>query len=132
MTDFTKKKCVPCEGGIDPLRREKVEEYLKVVPGWALRQAPASAEASAGRQDGKGVHDQIEREFKFKNFKEAMAFVNKVAAIAEEEGHHPNIYLYGWNKVRLELYTHAIGGLHENDFVIAAKVNVVNKPNLKS
>ena len=56
----------------------------------------------------------IEREFKFRDFKEAMEFVNKVAAIAEEEGHHPNIYLYSWNKVRLELYTHAIGGLHEN------------------
>ena len=62
-------------------------------------------------------------EFKVKEVKEAMEFVDKVAAIAEEEGHHPNIYLYSWNKVRLELYTHAIGGLHENDFVIAAKVN---------
>lgn len=126
MDDLTRKRCVPCEGGIDPLWRGKVDEYLKVVPGWVLTQAPASAEASAGREDDRGRHDQIEREFKFKDFKEAMAFVNTVAAIAEEEGHHPNIYLYGWNKVRLELYTHAIGGLHENDFVIAAKVNAIN------
>ncbi|OGL77886.1 hypothetical protein A3J43_02900 [Candidatus Uhrbacteria bacterium RIFCSPHIGHO2_12_FULL_54_23] len=130
------KKCIPCEGGINPLPREKVEEYLKVVPGWTHRQTPSSADlrfadgfgkarASAGGQGDMGIHDQIEREFKFKDFKEAVAFINKVAEIAEEEGHHPNIYLHGWNKVRLEMYTHAIGGLHENDFVIAAKVNAM-------
>ena len=120
MPDLTKKKCVPCEGGIDPLPREKVEGNLKAVPGWILQQT----------QDAKGVHDQIVREFKFKDFKSALGFVNKVGELAEAEGHHPNIYLYGWNKVRLELSTHTIGGLSENDFIIAAKVNALEPSNI--
>jgi 4a-hydroxytetrahydrobiopterin dehydratase len=82
-----------------------VFEYLGHAPGWASNK-PTS----------------IEREFKFKNFDEAIAFVNKVADIARTEGHHPDIYVF-YDKVRLELSTHAIGGLSENDFIVAAKVN---------
>lgn len=81
---------------------------MKHVPGWMLR------------DDGK----EISREFTFKDFKEAMAFVNEVAEIAEREGHHPDIHVR-WNKVRLDLSTHAIGGLSTNDFIVAAKVNVL-------
>lgn len=98
------KKCVPCEGGVDPFTPEKAQEYLKLVhDNWKL-------------ENGKLVSD-----YKFKNFVEAMEFVNKVAGIAESEGHHPDIFVH-YNKVRLELYTHAINGLSENDFIIAAKV----------
>ena len=81
---------------------------MKHVPGWVLS------------EDGK----MIARDLVFKDFKEAMAFVNKVADIAEGEGHHPDIFV-SWNKVKLELTTHAIGGLSTNDFILAAKVNAV-------
>lgn len=68
---------------------------------------------------------QISRTFKFKDFKAAMAFLNKLARVAEAQGHHPNFALYGWNNVRVEYYTHAIKGLHENDFIMAAKTDAL-------
>ena len=105
MTDLTKKRCVPCEGGMPPLPQEKVDELLKEVPEWEL-------------EEGKVV-----RRFKFKDFKEAISFVNKVADLAESENHHPNISIFGWNKVKLIFFTHAIKGLSKNDFIMAAKVN---------
>lgn len=101
------KRCVPCEGGVDPLTKEEVEKYLLMVKGWAV-------------EDGKLV-----RECTFKDFPEALEFVNKVGALAESEGHHPNINLHSWNKVKLTLYTHAINGLHLNDFVLASKINTL-------
>ncbi|HVS79824.1 MAG TPA: 4a-hydroxytetrahydrobiopterin dehydratase [Candidatus Paceibacterota bacterium] len=70
---------------------------------------------------------EIRKEFAFKDFPEALAFVNKVGAIAETEGHHPNIFLHDWNKVDLTLSTHAIGGLSENDFILAAKIDTLRK-----
>jgi len=109
--DLTKKHCVPCEGGTLPITKEYVEKYLKKVPGW---NSPDNL--------------KIVREFKFSAkgedspFTIAMQFVNKVAKIAEAEGHHPDIYV-SYNKVRLELSTHAIGGLSENDFILAAKID---------
>lgn len=108
MQNLTDKKCVPCEGGVDPLSKEGITEFLKIVPGWKLSE----------------TGDRIVREFQFKNFLESMAFVNKVAEIAESEGHHPDIHIF-YNKVKLELYTHAIGGLHENDFIVATKINSI-------
>lgn len=108
MENLTNKKCIPCEGGVDPLSREGIEAFLNIVPGWSLGE----------------IGDRIKREFNFKDFNESMAFVNKVAAIAESEGHHPDIHIF-YNKVNLELYTHAIGGLHENDFIVAAKINEI-------
>jgi 4a-hydroxytetrahydrobiopterin dehydratase len=107
MTDLTKKVCVACEGGTLPLQKAEVEVLLKQVPGWNVR------------LDGKS----IVREYKFKDFAEALAFVNKVGEIAEHEGHHPDIEL-GWGRVKITLTTHAIKGLSENDFIVAAKVNV--------
>ncbi|MFW9929739.1 MAG: 4a-hydroxytetrahydrobiopterin dehydratase [Candidatus Thorarchaeota archaeon] len=107
MTDLTKQKCVPCEGGIPPLDDEKEEEYLKEVEGWSLER--------------EGVH-RIRKEFYFDNFVQSIEFVNKVADIAEEEGHHPDIYIY-YDEVVLELNTHAIKGLHKNDFILAAKID---------
>ena len=104
---LTDRRCIPCEAGIIPLFRPAAQVLLKETPGWEL-----SADAK-----------KISRTYKFKNFKEALAFANKVGAIAEEEGHHPDIEL-GWGRVRVELSTHAIGGLSENDFIVAAKINV--------
>ena len=106
MPDFSQQHCVPCEGGTAPLSRTDAEETMKHVHGWVLV------------SDGKTIF----RDFEFKDFKEAMVFVNKVADIAESEGHHPDISIW-WNKVKLELSTHAIGGLSTNDFILAAKIN---------
>lgn len=89
------------------MEQEKVKLMLDAVSGWTK---------SAGDVD------KIEKLFKFKNFKEAMVFVNKVAEIAEEEGHHPDIFIQ-WNKVTLTLWTHAINGLFDNDFILAAKID---------
>ena len=86
-----------------PLTSEKVKDLLSQVPQWSL-------------EEGKVV-----RKFQFKNFRESINFVNKVAELAESENHHPNISIYGWNKVKLTFFTHAINGLSENDFIMAAK-----------
>jgi 4a-hydroxytetrahydrobiopterin dehydratase len=108
MNDLTQQHCIPCEGGVAPLDKAAAEETMKHVPKWVLA------------DDGKN----ISREFTFKDFKEAMVFVNKVADIAEAEGHHPDISI-NWNKVKLELSTHVIGGLSTNDFIVAAKVDTL-------
>jgi len=100
------KKCVACEGGVEPFTNNQAEEYLREIPGWKLN------------SDSKG----IEREFKFKDFKEAISFINRVAEVAESEGHHPDIYV-SYNRVRLNLSTHSIRGLSENDFILAAKID---------
>ncbi|MBI2614059.1 MAG: 4a-hydroxytetrahydrobiopterin dehydratase [Candidatus Levybacteria bacterium] len=105
--DLTKKHCVPCEGGTPPLSNEKEDEMLKLIQGWMLVR--------------KGTH-KITRQFKFKDFKKAMEFVNKIAALAENEGHHPDIKIV-YNKVQLGLFTHSVGGLSENDFIMASKIN---------
>jgi 4a-hydroxytetrahydrobiopterin dehydratase len=104
--DLTKKHCVPCETGEGKLEISKIKELMPLVHDWFL------------------VGDQIKRDFKFKNFKEAIKFVDDVAKIAEEEGHHPDIYIF-YNKVNLTLYTHAVKGLSENDFILAAKINAI-------
>ena len=106
MTDLIARKCVPCRGDAQKLTQEEAQKMLPQVPGWEVAEGPSS----------------LHREFKFKNFKEALAFVNRVGEIAEFEGHHPNITLHDWNRVTLELYTLATGGLHENDFILAAKI----------
>ena len=106
LSNLKNKKCVPCEGGVAPLTPDEYGAYLRSeLLGWIA------------------VNEkQIEKEYKFKNFKEALAFVNKVGELAEAEGHHPDINLHGWNKVKLTLSTHAIGGLSENDFILASKI----------
>ena len=105
--DLTKKHCVPCEGGTPPLSDEKEEELIKKVSNWSLSRD--------------GTH-KIRRMFTFKDFKDAIAFVNKVADLAENQGHHPDIKIV-YNKVMLDLFTHAVMGLSENDFIMAAKIN---------
>ena len=106
MNFLLQKKCVPCEGGALPLDREGAERYISMVPGWELS------------EDGK----QISKSYKFKDFIGAINFVNHVAEIAEGEGHHPDIKI-NYNKVKLTNSTHAIGGLSENDFILAAKID---------
>ena len=108
--DLTKKHCVPCEGGMPPLTDGKENGMLKLVQhgnGWILL------------RDG---NHKIHRQFKFKDFKDAMSFVNKVAEVANAEDHHPDIKI-AYNKVQLDLSTHAVGGLSKNDFILAAKIN---------
>lgn len=110
MQDLTKKHCVPCEGGVEPFKKDKAQEYLKAAEGWELLE-----------EEGKPL--KIRRKFILKDFKQALDFVNKVGTLAESENHHPNINLYDFKKVNITNYTHAIGGLSENDFILAAKIN---------
>ena len=104
--ELAAKTCVPCRGGIPPMPREDAETLLADTPGWTLNDDAT----------------QIERTFKFGDFAQALAFVERVAALAEAEGHHPDI-TFGWGYCRVVFYTHKIKGLHENDFIMAAKVN---------
>jgi 4a-hydroxytetrahydrobiopterin dehydratase len=104
--DLTSKKCIPCEGGAKPFRSEQIEEYRKEISSeWQILSLK-----------------KIERKFKFKDFKEAIKFVNKTADIAEEEQHHPDIKIF-YNLVTITLWTHAVDGLSENDFILASKID---------
>ncbi|OGE73877.1 MAG: 4a-hydroxytetrahydrobiopterin dehydratase [Candidatus Doudnabacteria bacterium RIFCSPLOWO2_02_FULL_42_9] len=99
------KKCVPCEGGIPPFSKQQVKKYLrKLNRGWKI------------------VDNKLDKEFKFKNFVESMGFANQVALIAQAEDHHPEMEI-SYKKVEIELWTHAAGGLTENDFILAAKID---------
>ena len=105
MMSLAQQKCVPCEGGTPPLTAAEVEPFLAQVEGWEV-------------VDGK----KLARGFRFKNFVEAVDFVNAITPVAEAEGHHPDLTV-GWGRVGVELTTHAIGGLSQNDFIMAAKVD---------
>lgn len=107
MSDLAAKRCKPCEGGQKPMAPTAAEGYLAQVPGWHLVA---------------GEELKITKTLRFKDFAEAMRFVNRTADIAESEGHHPDFHV-SWNRVTFELVTHAIGGLSENDFIMAAKIN---------
>ncbi len=100
------KKCLPCEGGTEKLKAAQVKLLLKKVPKWKVK---------AGK---------LRRDFKFKNFLKAMVFVNGMARIAEKEQHHPDFEVH-YNKVGVTIWTHAIHGLSENDFILAAKINAL-------
>ncbi len=107
MTDLTQQKCVACEGGVTPFNAVEAEVLLKQIPGWELS------------SDGK----TISKKYEWKDFLEALAFVNKVGALAQSEGHHPDIHIVDYKFVKLDLSTHAIGGLSQNDFILAAKID---------
>lgn len=106
--DLTARTCTHCKGGVAPLTEAEAERYLAEAPGWGLDETAT----------------RIERKFTFKNFAEAIEFVQRIGVIAEQEGHHPDI-CFGWGYCSVVLSTHKIKGLHENDFIIAAKVNAV-------
>jgi len=100
------RQCLPCQGGVVPMGREEAELMLPSVPGWQLS------------DDAR----QLRRSFTFENFVEAQLFAVAAGEISEDQGHHPDI-AYGWGYCTITFYTHKIGGLHENDFIMAAKVN---------
>lgn len=104
--ELSEKHCLACEGGVAPLTQQEAEKLLKKIPKWQL-----SAD-----------NKEIYRDFDFKNFHQTMAFVNAIAWIANQENHHPDLTL-GYNYCKIRFYTHAIGGLSENDFICAAKID---------
>ena len=110
MDELADKKCVPCEGGVDPMLPHDAEEMLKRLDEWSLID---------------GAH-LLAKHFVFPDFKHTMVFVNEVARVAEEEGHHPDMTV-SYGSVTIELMTHAIGGLSENDFILAAKIDRLEK-----
>jgi 4a-hydroxytetrahydrobiopterin dehydratase len=106
MSELAEKECVPCKGGVPPLKGRALSDLLgKLGNGWEVIN-----------------EHHLEKEFKFKNFREALAFTNKVGELAEAQGHHPDIYL-AWGRVKVTIWTHKIDGLTESDFVMAAKID---------
>jgi len=109
--DLTQKKCKPCEGGIQPLTADQAGNYASQVDQWAVGEAAKN----------------IRKKFVMKNFLAAVSLIQKIAEIAEAEDHHPDIHLTGYRLLVIELSTHAIGGLCENDFILAAKIDQLPK-----
>ena len=112
MSDLADKKCIPCEGGIPSFDKSEIHKYLKKIDGWDVKS-----------NDDKNFY--LIKNFKFKNFLESQSFVNKVANIAEQENHHPDIY-FGWGYCKIKIFTHAIKGLAESDFILAAKIDKID------
>ena len=111
MTKLSDKKCEPCEGGVLPFDISEIHKYQKKVDGWNIT------------KNEKNIHF-LEKKFSFKNFLESQNFVNNVGKISEEEGHHPDIS-FGWGYAKINITTHAIEGLSENDFILAAKIDKI-------
>lgn len=105
--NLTEQKCVACEGNVTPFDKDEAIVLIKQIPGWEI-----SANAKS-----------ISRKYTFKDFKESLEFVNKVGTIAESEGHHPDIHMTDYKHVEIDLSTHAIDGLSQNDFIVAAKID---------
>lgn len=106
MSELAKKECVPCKGGVPPLKGSDLKSLLeKLGDNWQLID-----------------EHHIEKEFKFENFRQALDFTNKVGELAENQGHHPDIYL-AWGKTKLTIWTHKVDGLTESDFILAAKAD---------
>jgi 4a-hydroxytetrahydrobiopterin dehydratase len=110
--DLAAKKCVPCEGGVPKFLPAEAEAHLAALPAWRL------------------THDggRIRRDFTLSDFRGAVKLLNTIAALAEREQHHPDLHLEGYRKAWVEIHTHAIGGLSENDFILAAKIDAVAPP----
>jgi 4a-hydroxytetrahydrobiopterin dehydratase len=109
--DLASKKCRPCEGGVPKYAAAQAEQQLGQLRGWRLT------------HDGQ----RIRKDWAFKNFQAAVQFLNQVAALAEAEGHHPDLHLERYRHVGIELWTHAVGGLSENDFILAAKIDQIER-----
>ena len=109
MDDLSKKKCVACEGNIPPFDTSEIHKYLKKVDGWNVKS-----------NENKNYY--LIKDFKFKNFEESQKFINKVSNIAEAENQHPDIS-FGWGYCTIKIFTHAIKGLAESDFILAAKID---------
>ena len=111
MTDLLNKKCLPCEGGVVRFDISEIHKYQKKIDGWEII------------KNEKNIYF-LEKNFNFKNFKESQKFVNEVGKLSEEEGHHPDIF-FGWGYAKINITTHAIKGLSENDFILAAKIDKI-------
>ena len=111
MSELLKKKCVPCEGGILPFDISEIHKYQKKVDGWDIIKNESEIY-------------YLEKKFTFKNFLKSQKFVNEVGKISENEGHHPDI-IFGWGYAKINITTHAIKGLSENDFILAAKIDQI-------
>ena len=105
MSDLASQQCVPCRGGVPPMEKDEIEKLLKELDGWEAI---------------KGHH--LSKIYKFKDFREALDFVNEVGNLAEEQGHHPDV-CFGWGNVDISIWTHKINGLTTSDFVLAAKID---------
>ncbi len=112
MTPLDREHCEPCRGGIPPLTSDEIRPLAAQVPEWRVVERDGVA--------------RIERAFTFPDFRTAMAFAVRVGDVAEAEGHHPDLHV-GWGRVRVETWTHAIGGLHRNDFVLAARIDALSR-----
>ena len=106
---LVQKKCFPCEGGVEPCTPDESKQLLRALQGWTL--------THEGRR--------IRRDWTVKSFMSGMKFLNRCAELAEQEGHHPDLHLQGYRNLSVELWTHAIGGLSENDFILAAKIDQI-------
>ena len=111
MSDLANKKCIPCEGNIPAFDISEIHKYQKKIDGWEILKNEKN-------------NFYIIKEFKFENFLKSQSFVNKVGEIAENEGHHPDIF-FGWGYAKVKIFTHAIQGLAESDFILAAKVDKI-------
>lgn len=107
MSTLSQQHCQPCEKGTPPLDEGRIQHFLAQTPGWSVEQGT------------------LTRDVTVKNFREALTLVNRIGELAEAERHHPDLCIHGWNHVRIDLVTHSIGGLSENDFILAAKVSEV-------
>jgi 4a-hydroxytetrahydrobiopterin dehydratase len=107
MSELSSKQCVPCRGGVPPLAGEEIQRLLAQLNGWEVVR-----------------EHHLKKNYRFKDFAEALAFVNRVGALAEEQGHHPDI-CFGWGKVEVTIWTHKINGLTVSDFVLAAKIDEI-------
>ena len=108
INDLTSKKCLPCEGGVEPMKLEEIKQMLKKLNGWEY------------------VNNRISKTYKFNDYHQTMAFLNATAWVSHREDHHPDITVT-YNSCRVEYVTHAIDGLSENDFICAAKIDELNK-----
>ena len=111
MSDLANKKCIPCEGNIPPFDKSEIHKYLKKIDDWEVK-----------ADENKSFY--LIKEISFKNFKESQDFINDVGKISEIEGHHPDI-TFGWGYAKINITTHAIEGLSENDFILAAKIDQI-------
>jgi len=112
MSELANKKCIPCEGNIPAFNIDEIHKYLKKVDGWDVK-----------KDESESFY--LTKDFKFQNFIESQTFINKVGDVAEKEGHHPDLW-FGWGYARIKIFTHAIKGLAESDFILAAKIDQIN------
>src|ERR687884_677178 len=105
MADLASRECVPCRGGVPPMRGDEIAKFIAELDGWGVIE-----------------EHHLRKKFEFKNFREALEFVNRVGELAEEQGHHPDIS-FGWGYADISIWTHKIDGLTESDFILAAKID---------